>query len=370
MKIMSHQKQVYFNANHSTITTDSYNLSMLVASCKKLVKADRLQKGDLGGSIESTISFNADRKRYLSGIFLPAISQSYGITTPEVYSELAVRATRRTKTGNRTNNADCLKAVVEPLPHPIEAVSFNHKLTRTFKMLFKFLLLGEKRLTVRIRAKSEAEARQCIQFTSPAICIARFSDNLTACSANSLHETGKPCTKDAIFLARNVQPTEQKTILHPLALIGYSAPVIAKSIASREKLNNLHMANDSTPLTRAFFVRSLRTPKENAFLKNKERSFLSMVGRIGQRLGVGCVPYVAVSHPDTLYRPAVRSKAVDIKNLHMELSQMFYKFLFTGSRLRITVFANNLAEAYKRLPLSQSKPVLIARLPVQGGVYA
>lgn len=66
---MSHQKQVYFNANHSTITTDSYNLSMLVASCKKLVKADRLQKGDLGGSIESTISFNADRKRYLSGIF-------------------------------------------------------------------------------------------------------------------------------------------------------------------------------------------------------------------------------------------------------------------------------------------------------------
>lgn len=49
---------------------------------------------------------------------------------------------------------------------------------------------------------------------------------------------------------------------------------------------------------------------------------------------------------------------------------MLFKFLFTGSRLRITVFANNLAEAYKRLPLSQSKPVLIARLPVQGGVYA
>lgn len=149
----------------------------------------------------------------------------------------------------------------------------------------------------------------------------------------------------------------------------YALAVVAKSTASREKLNLL-MANDSTPLTRAFFVRSLRTPKENAFLKNKERSFLSMVGRNGQSLVAGCEPLVAVSHPVTLYHQAVRSKAVDIKNLLMELSQMFYKFLFTGSRLRITVFANNLAEAYKRLPLSQTKPVLIARLPVQGGVYA
>ncbi|WP_236941017.1 ash family protein [Frederiksenia canicola] len=270
----------------------------------------------------------------------------------------------------RTNKASRFFAVVEALSHPLGNGNSYLLNKEKITMLFKFLLLGEKRLTVRIRAKSEQEARQRIQFTSPAICIARFSDNLTACSANSLHETGKPCTKDAIFLARNVQPTEQKTILHPFALIGYSAPVVAKSTASREKLNDLPLANSSTPLTRAFFVRSLRTPKENAFLKNKERSFLSMVGRIGQRLGVGCLPMVAVSHPDTLYRPAVRSKAVDIQKLPLELSQMFYKFLFTGSRLRITVYARTLAEAYKRLPLSQSKPVLIARLPVQGGVYA
>lgn len=87
-----------------------------------------------GGSIESTITINADRKRYLSGIFLPTIHQNYGITTPEVYSEFAVRATRRNKTGNRTNNADCLMAVVEPLPHPIQAVSFTNKLTETIKM--------------------------------------------------------------------------------------------------------------------------------------------------------------------------------------------------------------------------------------------
>ncbi len=34
----------------------------------------------------------------------------------------------------RTNNADCLMAVVEPLPHPHKAVSFINKLTRTIKM--------------------------------------------------------------------------------------------------------------------------------------------------------------------------------------------------------------------------------------------
>lgn len=106
----------------------------------------------------------------------------------------------------------------------------------------------------------------------------------------------------------------------------YALVVVAKSTASREKLNLL-MANDSTPLTRAFFVRSLRTPKENTAPKSRECSFLSMVGRNGQSLVAGCEPLVAVSHPVTLYHQAVRSKAVDIKNLLMELSQMFYKFL-------------------------------------------
>lgn len=43
-------------------------------------------------------------------------------------------------------------------------------------MIYKFLLLGQQRLTIRIRANSEAEARQRLQFTSPALCIARFND--------------------------------------------------------------------------------------------------------------------------------------------------------------------------------------------------
>lgn len=43
------------------------------------------------------------------------------------------------------------------------------------KMLFKFLLLGEKRLTIKIRAKSEAEARQRLNLSSNALCIARLN---------------------------------------------------------------------------------------------------------------------------------------------------------------------------------------------------
>lgn len=49
-------------------------------------------------------------------------------------------------------------------------------------MIYKFLLLGDTRLTVRIRAKTEQEARSKIKFTSPALCIARFRENPTACT--------------------------------------------------------------------------------------------------------------------------------------------------------------------------------------------
>jgi len=73
------------------------------------------------------------------GIFLPKIPFTKGsglLGFIRLSIELAVRATRRNKTGIRANNADCLKAVVEPLSHlsKVQAISFNHKLTETFKM--------------------------------------------------------------------------------------------------------------------------------------------------------------------------------------------------------------------------------------------
>lgn len=109
------------------------------------------------------------------------------------------------------------------------------------------------------------------------------------------------------------------------------AYALAKSKASREKLNYLHMANDSTPQNRAFFVRNIRTPKEFAdFIFNLNPIILSMVERNGPSL-TGCPPYVAVSHPVTFYRPTVRSLAVVPKNKHMELTQM-YQFIFAAIR--------------------------------------
>ena len=107
---------------------------------------------------------------------------------------------------------------------------------------------------------------------------------------------------------------------------------LAKSKVSREKLNYLSQANDSTPQNRAFFVRNIRTPKEYAdFVFNLDPIILSMVERSGQPLVVGCFPVMAVSHPVTFYRPTVRSLAVDSENLSQESTQM-YQFIFAAIR--------------------------------------
>ena len=105
---------------------------------------------------------------------------------------------------------------------------------------------------------------------------------------------------------------------------------LAKSKASREKLNYLHQANDSTPFNRAFFVRNIRTPKEFADFVLSNLKIHSMVERNRQSL-TGCPPDVAVSHPVMLYRPTVRSLAVDSKNQHQESTQM-YQFIFAAIR--------------------------------------
>ena len=95
------------------------------------------------------------------------------------------------------------------------------------------------------------------------------------------------------------------------------ASVVAKSTASRGKLNLL-MANTSTPKNnRAFFVCSIRTPQENRLAV-----FLSMVERSGQSLLIGCYPLWAVFHPVTFYRQTVESLAVDSENITKESIKM------------------------------------------------
>ena len=106
--------------------------------------------------------------------------------------------------------------------------------------------------------------------------------------------------------------------------LNYINPALAKSRASRDKLN-LSMANSSTPvLTRAFFVRSVYAPIQNNL--SFDRLF-SMVARNGQPLAVGCFPLIAVCHPVTCYRPTVTSLAVVLENLSMDTAEMIYKFL-------------------------------------------
>ena len=112
-----------------------------------------------------------------------------------------------------------------------------------------------------------------------------------------------------------------------------------KVIASRGKLNYLHQANDSTPLDRAFFVRNIRTPKEYAdFVLHINPIILSMVERNEPSM-TSCLPYVAVFHLVTFYRPTVGSLAVVPENKHMELTQM-YQFIFAA--IRRTDLSNHL----------------------------
>ena len=123
-----------------------------------------------------------------------------------------------------------------------------------------------------------------------------------------------------------------------------------KVIASRGKLNYLQLANDSTPLDRAFFVRDIRTPKEYAdFVFNLNPIILSMVERNGPSL-TGCFPIVAVFHPVMLYRPTVESLAVDSENLQLESTQM-YQFIFAlirAPQIKIRLLADNEQQARSR----------------------
>lgn len=140
----------------------------------------------------------------------------------------------------------------------------------------------------------------------------------------------------------------------------YAFPAFAKSKASREKLNK-QMAN-STP-KRAFFVRRFHTPKENRLAV-----ILSMMACSGQPFAVGCVPFVAVSHPATRYRQTVRSLAIAQIIQQMELSAMIYKFQLLGTRLHVSTYAKSEAHARQFLNLTPQEAICFAR--IKGGCYA
>ena len=138
-----------------------------------------------------------------------------------------------------------------------------------------------------------------------------------------------------------------------------------KTIAEPENSNNLLMANSSTPLNRAFFVCSTRTPKERLNM-----ACSPMVACSGKGFALCCVPLVAVSQPVTRYRPKPENfRAVTSSSLLMELSAMIYKFLLLGTRLKISTYAQNEAQARQFLNLTcPKKAICFAR--VKGASHA
>ncbi|MGX2956968.1 host cell division inhibitor Icd-like protein [Ursidibacter arcticus] len=164
------------------------------------------------------------------------------------------------------------------------------------------------------------------------------------------------------------------------AVADYPLNIVAKSTAERGNSNNLQVANSSTPiLQRAFFVRSTRTPKENAL-----SVLLSMVGRNGQRSIVGCLPLVAVFHPVTSYRQAWKL-AVDSQKSTSGVIQMIYKFLCLNRTKptynQETIYIEADSEENARFKLTADYRLLLNRpiaklnpnrtaCEVQGGVYA
>lgn len=169
----------------------------------------------------------------------------------------------------------------------------------------------------------------------------------------------------------------------------YAFPAFAKSKAERQNSKE-HMANSSTPLNRAFFVRCSRTPKERYFM-----ACSPMVACSGKGSALCCVPYVAVSDPVARYRPiTVRSEAIAPINQHMELSamkQFAYSFLcvnrnadpHTYQEEVIRIIADSEENARFQLTadyrLALSRPIAkvlhkptacSAQTQVQGGIYA
>lgn len=101
------------------------------------------------------------------------------------------------------------------------------------------------------------------------------------------------------------------------------AKICDSSPNGRDNPIKRHTANSSTPvLTRAFFVRSIRTPNQNRLL-----CLFSMIACDGKRASVGGFPCVAVLSPRRTLSPSRDKQSDNFKNQNTELSAMIYLFL-------------------------------------------
>ncbi|UXN36914.1 host cell division inhibitor Icd-like protein [Avibacterium paragallinarum] len=157
------------------------------------------------------------------------------------------------------------------------------------------------------------------------------------------------------LIHHKIKPNENKSLKNNFTtqpLADYALNTVAKSTVSREKLN-IQKAN-STP-TRAFFVRNVRTPKENNLTDFGCVAFLSMVERNRHAFSVASLPFELVSHPVTFYRPTVRSLAVVFEKLSKGLSAMLYKFLLLGKH-RLNPITINFIHHNTKMNENNSQP--------------
>lgn len=163
----------------------------------------------------------------------------------------------------------------------------------------------------------------------------------------------------------------------------YATHAVAKTTAEPENSNNLDKANSSTPLNRAFFVRSTRTPKERLeALRGSEcpnelgmpkfghTQILSMVACNGKGSPFAVHLVEQFLSPLHVTAQTLRSLAVTPQLLDKDTVMKRFKFL-TGSRLIITIYANNRQEAENKIKWA-SKPLCIGfNLPsIKRGIYA
>ena len=216
------------------------------------------------------------------------------------------------------------------------AVILKYLHTELRKMYqFIFALIRAPQIKIRLLADNEQQARS------------RFTDGDTLLFVGRINQSPKLTPVVDVKAESYSVNNHSLPVVHKVAMI---SPQSEKVIASRGKLNIKLLANDSTPLDRAFFVRDIRTPKEYAdFVFNLNPIILSMVERNGPSL-TGCFPITTVFHPVMLYRPTVESLAVDSENKLLESTQM-YQFIFAlirAPQIKIRLLADNEQQARSR----------------------
>lgn len=164
-----------------------------------------------------------------------------------------------------------------------------------------------------------------------------------------LYQTQKQYSPELAIMQKILMDLLTKSARSP-----YPNSAFAKSKAECGNSNTL-LANSSTPLTRAFFVRSSRTPKERL-----KMACSAMVACSGQGFALDCFPIVAVFHPVTRYRPTLwKMLAIAPKNQLLELSAMINPTQIIGKkRLNSFLFNNNQGVCLPLFPNGkQSTPI-------------